>query len=120
VRLFCVCVVVCVGSGLAKGWSPVQGVLPTVCRFKKLRKRPRSEGLYSHKEKEILVEDSHVIRDFVHISKLFLSPLASTSPFICVSLCSRLVASPAPPPPLLTGSQESCRQDVFFDVHHIN
>jgi hypothetical protein len=29
VRLFCVCVVLCVGSGLATGWSPVQ-VLPTV------------------------------------------------------------------------------------------
>jgi hypothetical protein len=26
VRLFCVCAVLCVGSGLATGWSPVQGV----------------------------------------------------------------------------------------------
>jgi hypothetical protein len=42
VRLFCVCVVLCVGSGLAKGWSPVQGVLPTVYRIKKLKMRPRS------------------------------------------------------------------------------
>jgi hypothetical protein len=25
VRLFCVCVVLCAGSGLATGWSPVQG-----------------------------------------------------------------------------------------------
>jgi hypothetical protein len=30
VRLFCVCVVLCVGSGLTTGSSPVQGVLPTV------------------------------------------------------------------------------------------
>jgi hypothetical protein len=30
VRLFCVCVVLCVGSGLAMGRSPVQRVLPTV------------------------------------------------------------------------------------------
>jgi hypothetical protein len=30
VLLFCVCVVLCVGNGLAIGWSPVQGVLPTV------------------------------------------------------------------------------------------
>jgi hypothetical protein len=30
VRLFCVYVVLCVGSGLATGWSPVQGVLRTV------------------------------------------------------------------------------------------
>jgi hypothetical protein len=30
VRLFCVCVVLCISSSLATGWSPVQGVLPTV------------------------------------------------------------------------------------------
>jgi hypothetical protein len=30
VRLFCVCVVLCVGRGLATGLSPVQGVLPAV------------------------------------------------------------------------------------------
>jgi hypothetical protein len=30
VRLFCVCVVLCVGSDLATGWSLVQGVLPSV------------------------------------------------------------------------------------------
>jgi hypothetical protein len=34
VRLFCVCAVVCVGSGLATGWSLVQGVPPTVCRLR--------------------------------------------------------------------------------------
>jgi hypothetical protein len=42
VRLFCICVVLCVGRGLATGWSPVKGVLPTVYRMKKLKKRPRS------------------------------------------------------------------------------
>jgi hypothetical protein len=36
VHLFCVYVVLCVGSGLATGWSPVQGVLPTVYKIKKL------------------------------------------------------------------------------------
>jgi hypothetical protein len=30
VNLFCICVVLCVGSGLATGLSPVQGVLPSV------------------------------------------------------------------------------------------
>jgi hypothetical protein len=30
VRLFCVCVLLCVRSGLATGWSPVEGVLPSV------------------------------------------------------------------------------------------
>jgi hypothetical protein len=38
VRLFCVCVILCVGSGLATGLSLVQGVLPTVYRIKKLKK----------------------------------------------------------------------------------
>jgi hypothetical protein len=37
VRLFCVCVVLCVGSGLATGSSPVQGVLPSAYRIKKLK-----------------------------------------------------------------------------------
>jgi hypothetical protein len=41
-RLFCVCVLLFVGSGLATGWSPVQGILPSVYRTKKLRKGPRS------------------------------------------------------------------------------
>jgi hypothetical protein len=45
VRLFGVYVVLCVGGGLAVGWSPAQGVLPVVYRIKKLKKRPRSEGL---------------------------------------------------------------------------
>jgi hypothetical protein len=34
VRLFCVCVVLCVDCGLATGWSPVQGDLPTVYRLR--------------------------------------------------------------------------------------
>jgi hypothetical protein len=34
VRLFCVCVVLYIDSGLATGWSLVQGVLPSVCRIK--------------------------------------------------------------------------------------
>jgi hypothetical protein len=34
VRLFCVCVILCVGSGLATIWSPIQGVLPTVYRLR--------------------------------------------------------------------------------------
>jgi hypothetical protein len=35
--IYSVCVVLCVGRGLAKGWSPVQGFLPTVYRIKKLK-----------------------------------------------------------------------------------
>jgi hypothetical protein len=46
--MFGVCVCVCaftlyVGTGLAPGWSHVQGVLPTVYRLEKLKKRPRAK-----------------------------------------------------------------------------
>jgi hypothetical protein len=43
VRLFYVCDVLCVGSDFATGWSPVQGVLPTVYRIKKLKKAAEFE-----------------------------------------------------------------------------
>jgi hypothetical protein len=38
VRLFWVYIVLSVGSGLVTDWSPVQEVLPTVYRIKKLKK----------------------------------------------------------------------------------
>jgi hypothetical protein len=44
VRLLCVCVVLCVGSGLETGWSSVQGVLPTVYRIKKLKSGQGPKG----------------------------------------------------------------------------
>jgi hypothetical protein len=53
VCVYSVCVVPCVGSGLATGWSPVQGVLPIVYRIKKLKNRLRSKGLYNHRERDI-------------------------------------------------------------------
>jgi hypothetical protein len=37
VRLFRLCVVLCVGSGIATGCSPVQGVVPTMYRIMKLK-----------------------------------------------------------------------------------
>jgi hypothetical protein len=39
VCVYSVCAVLCVGIGLATGWSPVQRVLPTVYRIKKLKKK---------------------------------------------------------------------------------
>jgi hypothetical protein len=41
VRLFCVCVVLCVGGGLATGLPPVQGVLPNLYTIRKIERRPR-------------------------------------------------------------------------------
>jgi hypothetical protein len=45
VRLVGVCVVLCVGSGLATGWSPVQGVLPTVYRLRNWKSGQGPQGL---------------------------------------------------------------------------
>jgi hypothetical protein len=42
VCLFCVCVVLFVGNGLATGWSPVKGVLPIVYMIKNLKMWPRT------------------------------------------------------------------------------
>jgi hypothetical protein len=43
VRLFCVCVVLCVGRGLATGWSPIQGVLLSVHNITKLKTAARAQ-----------------------------------------------------------------------------
>jgi hypothetical protein len=42
--------ILCVGISLVTGWFPIQGVLQTVYRIKKLKKWPRPKGLYSHRE----------------------------------------------------------------------
>jgi hypothetical protein len=41
VRLFSVCVVLCVGSGLVTGRSPIQGVLQAVCMITKTEREPK-------------------------------------------------------------------------------
>jgi hypothetical protein len=53
VRLFCVCVVLCVGSGLATGLSPVRGVLPAVCRLRNWKSwKGPAKGYRSREKKE--------------------------------------------------------------------
>jgi hypothetical protein len=42
--LFCVCVVLCLGRGLATSWSLVQGVLPSVKLSRNGNKRPGPTG----------------------------------------------------------------------------
>jgi hypothetical protein len=46
VHLFCVCVILCIYRGLTTGWSPVQGVLPTVYMIKKLKSGPGPKNRY--------------------------------------------------------------------------
>jgi hypothetical protein len=56
-RFFCVCVVLCVASGLATSWSPVKGVLSTVhrlrnCKWPRTTKavEPLMDGLDRYEE----------------------------------------------------------------------
>jgi hypothetical protein len=44
VCVYSVCVVLCIGRGLATGSFPVQGVLPTVYRIKKLKKKKAAKA----------------------------------------------------------------------------
>jgi hypothetical protein len=41
--------ILCVGSGLARGWAPFQGVLPTMFRLRNWKIGQRPQGLYSHR-----------------------------------------------------------------------
>jgi hypothetical protein len=61
VRLFCVCVALCVGSGLATGWSAVQGVLSTVYKSRKPKERLRpNKGAVDPKKKSNDVSEEPV------------------------------------------------------------
>jgi hypothetical protein len=56
VRLFSVCVVLCVGSGLAKGWSPVQGVLPTMYRLRNWKSGQGPKGCRAiERERDVVI-----------------------------------------------------------------
>jgi hypothetical protein len=50
--LFCICVFLCLGRGLATSWSLVQGVLPYAKIIMKLKRGQGTWGLYS-KQKNI-------------------------------------------------------------------
>jgi hypothetical protein len=49
VGLFCVCVVLCVGSGLATGWSSPKGFYRLFIGFRNWKNCQGSQGLYSHR-----------------------------------------------------------------------
>jgi hypothetical protein len=72
-RLFCVCAVLCVGIGLATGWSPVRGVLQTVYMIKKLKKWSRS--------------NKRAVEPYIYIYMLVCFLLSSTMLFELHRLC---------------------------------
>jgi hypothetical protein len=77
-RLFRVCVILCVNSGLAMGWSPVQEDLSTLYRIKSLKKRPRSN------------KDCRAIgRYFCSWSEIRALTLQSLKSWLCVLLLCR-------------------------------
>jgi hypothetical protein len=41
--LLCICIFLCVVGGFAKGWMPIQAVLPTVYKIKKLWKTTKAQ-----------------------------------------------------------------------------
>jgi hypothetical protein len=54
-RLFCVCVVLCVGSGLATGWSLAQGVIHSLKMITELNKEARApNGVEEPLKKKII------------------------------------------------------------------
>jgi hypothetical protein len=53
-RLFCVCVVLCLGRGLATSWSPVQGVLPSVKWWWNWEIRPTLQSGSERKRKTVV------------------------------------------------------------------
>jgi hypothetical protein len=59
--ILCLCCRVCVGSSLATGWSPAKGVLPTVYKFKKPKKRQGPKGFRAlEREKNIYYTSTYV------------------------------------------------------------
>jgi hypothetical protein len=77
VRLFCVCVVLCVGSGLATGWSPVQGVLLTVYR---LRNWKSGQGSKCCRAIETGRERKNILLGFAKRNKLIFSVITRRNP----------------------------------------
>jgi hypothetical protein len=57
----CVCVVLCVDSGLATGWSPGQGVLPTVYRIKKTEKETKAQQKGFRSKMVIIVQFNSIL-----------------------------------------------------------
>jgi hypothetical protein len=53
VCVYSLCAVLCVGRGLARGWSPVQGILPTVYKLRNWKSGRRSQRLWTERDCEV-------------------------------------------------------------------
>jgi hypothetical protein len=64
-----VCVILCVGSGLAAGWSPVQRVLQTVCRLKNWKKRTKVHKGCRARDRQTYANLHDIITSFKYANK---------------------------------------------------
>jgi hypothetical protein len=121
VLLFYVCVVLCVGRGLATGWFPVQGGLPSVYKIRILKRRPRST------KKDCRVIDKSILNNMTTFRwgiEQFIVDIAMFCCSLCVSyMCNNLTccvtkASFAfelvPAPQLILNHSESVVRLCFY------
>jgi hypothetical protein len=73
VRLFYVCVILCVGSGLTTGWSLVQGVLLTVYRLGNWKKKATKAHKYC-----TAIEEGELTSLFLFVGRLICNLLFKT------------------------------------------
>jgi hypothetical protein len=79
--LFCFCVDLCLGGGLLTGSYTVKGVLSTVCRTQKPKKRPRSNKGYKAIDNKLLRVSNQIFYEFLSVPYL-LHPLPIRSPIM--------------------------------------
>jgi hypothetical protein len=103
VCVYSVCVVLCVGSGIATGWSPVQGVLPTLYNIKKLKsgqgptKGCRSIDRYVKRRKGMVLNWLSLVITFIITFMVYLTTLLVTkTQFVCLYSLSLSLFSVAP------------------------
>jgi hypothetical protein len=65
-RLFCVCVVLCLGRGFSTSWSPVQGVLSSVKWSRNSEISPMLQSGSKKVEKKYI----HTVRDYRQCSAI--------------------------------------------------
>jgi hypothetical protein len=89
--IMCFCIALCVGSGLVTGSFPVQGVLPTRYRIRKLKMLPRSSkrtveswmnGWMDGWMDGLWFRMQYLLQDTVNL-------YSAQSAYFCVSYCSQ-------------------------------